>query len=221
MPRPSSSGSRPRPGLGRAAGRPPISLAPHVVPTARPWTGSVPPSRNSRDPRPGGVVLTITSAEVIRGLPPRRYSLISGRCAPIAGGSLVAPSASPRCWLMSASIATTGSPWPARCRTNSDDNVVFPLPPLPTNAIFTGPPSAEPVTRNPPSESLLTARSSLAYWNEYRFRASLSGNCACARQPVPACSCRRARGDRLAQTRARRHAAAPGTGRLLTHRHPG
>ena len=37
---------------------------------------------------------------------------------------------------MSASMATTGSPWAARCRTNSDDSVVFPLPPLPANAIF-------------------------------------------------------------------------------------
>jgi len=37
---------------------------------------------------------------------------------------------------MSASMATTGSPWPARCRVNSDDSVVLPLPPLPANAIF-------------------------------------------------------------------------------------
>jgi len=37
---------------------------------------------------------------------------------------------------MSASMATTGRPWPARCRTNSDDTVVLALPPLPANAIF-------------------------------------------------------------------------------------
>ena len=41
---------------------------------------------------------------------------------------------------MSASMATTGSPWAARYRTNSDDRVVLPLPPLPANAIFTGSP---------------------------------------------------------------------------------
>ena len=40
---------------------------------------------------------------------------------------------------MSASMATTGSPWAARYRTNSDDSVVLPLPPLPANAIFTDP----------------------------------------------------------------------------------
>src|SRR3954471_9622761 len=40
---------------------------------------------------------------------------------------------------MSASTATTAAPAAARCRMNSDDNVVFPLPPFPTNAIFTGP----------------------------------------------------------------------------------
>ncbi len=38
---------------------------------------------------------------------------------------------------MSASMATTGSAWAARCRVNSADRVVLPLPPLPANAIFT------------------------------------------------------------------------------------
>ena len=47
--------------------------------------GLSPASRSSREPRPGGVVLTMAAAEVMRGLSPRRYSLISGRCAPSAG----------------------------------------------------------------------------------------------------------------------------------------
>src|SRR5918999_502501 len=38
---------------------------------------------------------------------------------------------------MSASMTITGAPLAARCRTNNDDSVVLPLPPLPTNAIFT------------------------------------------------------------------------------------
>ena len=38
---------------------------------------------------------------------------------------------------MSASMASTGRPASARYATNSDDSVVLPLPPLPTNAIFT------------------------------------------------------------------------------------
>ena len=57
----------------------------------------------------------------------------------MGGGSVVAPSASPRCWLMSASMATTGSPSAARCQVNSDDSVVLPLPPLPAKAIFIAP----------------------------------------------------------------------------------
>jgi hypothetical protein len=83
----------------------------------------------------------LASAEVIRGLVPRRYSLILGRWSPIAGIEAAAassrPSAAPRCWLMSASMATTCAPAAARCRMNSEDSVVFPLPPLPANAIFT------------------------------------------------------------------------------------
>jgi len=54
-----------------------ISRAPHGVPAARACTGSPPPVRKSREPRPGGVVLTIAAAELIRGLSPRRYSLMS------------------------------------------------------------------------------------------------------------------------------------------------
>ena len=74
-----------------------ISWAPHGAAADRPCTGSGPPKRSSREPRPGGVVLTIAAAEVIRGLSPRRYSLISVRCAPIAGGCPAAPRASARC----------------------------------------------------------------------------------------------------------------------------
>ena len=51
---------------------------------------------------------------------------------------------------MSASMATTGSPWAARCLVNSDDSVVLPLPPLPANAIFIG----SPVFRSAPGPGL-------------------------------------------------------------------
>ena len=47
-------------------------------------------------------------------------------------------------------------PLAARCRMNSDDSVVFPLPPLPANAIFIHPPCAEPVPACPSSQSSLT-----------------------------------------------------------------
>jgi hypothetical protein len=107
----------------------------------------------SQQPRsaPRGVVLTMALAELIRGLVPRRYSLISARCAPIGRGSHE-PGASARCWLMSASMATTGSPRAARCRTNSADSVVLPLPPLPANAIF-----ADPPLRSGPCRACLSA----------------------------------------------------------------
>jgi len=53
-----------------------ISRAPHGVPAARACTGSPPPGCSSRNPRPGGVVLIIAAAELIRGLSPRRYSTL-------------------------------------------------------------------------------------------------------------------------------------------------
>ncbi len=104
------------------------------------YTGLSSRTRSSREPAPGGVVLIIVSAETIRGLVPRRYSLMSGRCAPIAGSAAASasdrPSAAPRCWLMSASTATTGASLAARWRMKSEDSVVLPLPPFPTKAIF-------------------------------------------------------------------------------------
>ena len=47
------------------------------------------------------------------------------------------PSAMARCWLMSASTATTGRPCAARKRLKAAAVVVLPLPPLPTNAMRT------------------------------------------------------------------------------------
>src|SRR4051794_14162669 len=87
----------------------------------------------------------MASAEEIRGLSPRRYPLMAGRCSPSAGtfSSSASPSATARCWLMSASMATTGSPAPARWRMNREDRVVLPLPPLPTNATFTKYPNSK------------------------------------------------------------------------------
>ncbi|CAM5261900.1 hypothetical protein SCYAM73S_03981 [Streptomyces cyaneofuscatus] len=46
------------------------------------------------------------------------------------------PRAAPRCWLMSASTATTWASLAARWRMKSEDSVVLPLPPFPTKAIF-------------------------------------------------------------------------------------
>jgi acyl-CoA synthetase (AMP-forming)/AMP-acid ligase II len=58
------------------------------------------------------------SAEVMRGLQPRKWFLISGSLSPIAGSAAASassrPSAAPRCWLMSASTARTGAPLAAR-----------------------------------------------------------------------------------------------------------
>src|SRR2546421_116165 len=63
--------------------------------------------------------------------------MLSPSVGQASASSSVAPSATARCWLMSASMASTGRPASARYATNSDDSVVLPLPPLPTNAIFT------------------------------------------------------------------------------------
>jgi hypothetical protein len=56
--------------------------------------------------------LGVAAVEEIRGLVPRRYSLIASRCSPSAGQpsarAVGTPSATARCWLMSASKASTG-----------------------------------------------------------------------------------------------------------------
>src|SRR5690242_190404 len=66
---------------------------------------------------------------------------------------------------MSASMATTGSPRAARWRTNSEDSVVLPLPPLPANAIFIGSPCTRSLFRHSSPRR--------AYWNDYHFHVRI------------------------------------------------
>src|SRR5688500_13207724 len=111
-------------------------------PAARPNVEKIgfrPLNVSRREPDPGGVVLTMSSAERMRRFEPLRYSLMSRMSSPrpgIAAASVSCmPRAAARCWLMSASMATTGRPCDVRRRQKSEASVVFPLPPFPTKAM--------------------------------------------------------------------------------------